>query len=448
MSRRQTMSKVFVLDADRHPLDPVHPGYARWLLSHQKAAVFKRFPFTLILKERKSDVPVQPLRLKIDPGSKTTGLALVQDASGEVVWGAEVTHRGQQARSHLTDRRAVRRSRRQRKTRYRPARWQNRRRKPGWLPPSLESRIANVVTWVARLRRLCPIGALSQELVKFDTQLMEHPEITGVEYQQGTLAGVEVREYLLEKWGRRCAYCHTTGVPLQMEHLTPRARGGSNRVSNLTLACEPCNVKKGTQTAAEFGFAVLHAQAKQPMKDVAAVNATRWALYERLKATGLPVETGTGGRTKWNRLQRNLPKTHWLDAACVGASTPEVLQVQEVRCLTITATGWQCRQMCLMNNAGFPRTRAKQQSRVCGFRTGDIVRAVIPAGTKAGTYVGRVAVRATGYFNITTKTSTIQGIPARSCQVIHQQDGYSYANGGATSSRSPEGEGSASPVSR
>src|SRR6185437_4690049 len=110
---------------------------------------------------------------------KTTGLALVNDASGEVVWAAELTHRGQQVRKRLTDRHAVRRSRRQRKTRYRPARWQNRRRKPGWLPPSLESRIANISTWVARLRRLCPVGALSQELVKFDTQLMEHPEISG-----------------------------------------------------------------------------------------------------------------------------------------------------------------------------------------------------------------------------------------------------------------------------
>ena len=304
------------------------------------------------------------------------------------------------------------------------------------------------MTWVARLRRLCPIGALSQELVKFDTQLLEHPEISGVEYQQGTLAGYELREYLLEKWGRRCAYCHKTGVPLQIEHLTPRARGGSNRVSNLTLACEPCNIRKGTQTAAEFGFPDLQAQAKRPLNDAAAVNATRWALYERLKATGLPVETGTGGRTKWNRIQRNLPKTHWLDAACVGASTPAVLQVQGVRFLSITATGWQCRQMCLMTEAGFPRTRAKQQSRVRGFRTGDMVRAVVVKGTKVGTYVGRIAVRATGYFNVTTKTSTLQGIPARACQVIHHQDGYSYAKGGATSSRSPAGEGSLSPVSR
>ena len=202
------------------------------------------------------------------------------------------------------------------------------------------------------------------ELVRFDTQLMENPEIKGVEYQQGTLVGYEVRESLLEKWERRCAYCHKTDVPLEVEHIVPRARGGSNRVSNLTLACEPCNKKKGTQAAAEFGHPEVQAQAKRPLKDAAAMNATRWALFSRLQATGLPVETGTGARTKWNRTTRQLPKTHWLDAACVGGSTPEVLQVQGVVPLVVTATGWQSRQMCLMDKHGFPRTRAKQQSRV------------------------------------------------------------------------------------
>ena len=441
------MSKVFVLDQDRRPLDPVHPGYARWLLSQQKAAVWRRFPFTIILKAQQPEVPVQSLRLKIDPGSKTTGLALLADATGEVVWAAELTHRGGQVRQRLAKRRSVRRSRRQRKTRYRRPRFANRRRTAGWMAPSLASRVTNVLTWVARLARLCPVGALSLELVKFDTQALQHPEISGVEYQQGTLAGYELREYLLEKWERRCAYCQADKVPLQIEHLTPRARGGSNRASNLTLACEPCNIKKGTQTAAEFGFPDLQAQAKLPLKDAAAVNATRWALYERLKATGLPVEAGTGGRTKWNRVQRDLPKTHWLDAACVGASTPAVVHVQQVRFLSITATGWQRRQMCLMDKPGFPRTCAKGPSRVRGFQTGDLVRAVVRTGTKKGTYVGRVAVRATGSFNVTTRAGTIQGIPARSCQAIHRQDGYTYTKGEATSSRSPAGDGSPSPVS-
>jgi 5-methylcytosine-specific restriction endonuclease McrA len=94
-----------------------------------------------------------------------------------------------------------------------------------------------VLTWVHRLRRCCSITAISVELVKFDLQKMEHPEISGVEYQQGTLSGYEVREYLLEQWERRCAYCGTKDVPLQIEYIRPRAKGGTDRISNLTLTC-------------------------------------------------------------------------------------------------------------------------------------------------------------------------------------------------------------------
>ncbi len=423
------MSQVFVLDTDRRSLSPVHPGTARRWLKLGKAAVFRRYPFTIILNETLPTRPVEPLRVKIDPGSKTTGLAVVNDATGQVVWAADLSHRGQAITKALADRQAVRRKRRQRKTRYRAARFDNRSRRAGWLPPSLESRVHNIVTWVGRLRRLCPIAAISLEVVRFDTQLLEHPDITGVEYQQGTLAGYEVREFLLERWGRRCAYCRKTDVPLQVEHIVPRARGGSHRVSNLTLACEPCNQQKGAQTAAEFGHPEVQAQAKRPLKDAAAMNATRWAVFRQLQAPGLPIEVGTGGRTKWNRTTRQLPKAHWVDAACVGASTPAVLQVRGVVPLVATATGWQSRQMCLMDKPGFPRTRAKQQSRVQGFRTGDMVRAVVPVGKKAGTYVGRVAVRTTGRFNVTTSRGTIQGIAATSCRTLQHRDGYRYAKG-------------------
>ena len=433
--QKRPMSNVFVVDQDKRPLDPVHPGYARWLLSHQKASVFRRYPFAILLKESKPDTPVQPLRLKIDPGSQTTGLALVNDVSGEVVWAAELTHRGQQVKKRLADRRAVRRSRRQRKTRYRQARWRNRRRKPGWLPPSTSSRIANLLTWVARLRRWSRIEALSQELVKFDTQLMQNPEIEGVEYQQGTLSGYEVREYLLEKWQRRCAYCQADNVPLQIEHLTPRARGGSNRASHLTLACEPCNQRKGTRDAAEFGYPELQAQAKRPLQDAAAVNTTRWALYEQLKATRLPVEAGTGGRTKWNRTERHLPKAHWLDAACVGQSTPAVLQVRDVSPLLIAAAGRQRRQMCLMDGSGFPRTKAKSTRIKRGFQTGDLVRAVVPGTLKrAGTHVGRVAVKASGAFTIATAHGAVADVPARFCCKLQGNDGYGYQKGARGSS--------------
>lgn len=106
---------------------------------------------------------------------------MVPDATGQVVFAAEITHRGQQGNERLEQRRSCRRSRRQRHTRYRASRFQKRRRRAGWLPPSLESRLANSLTWVQRLGRLCPIGALSQDLARFDPQALHNPEISGGE---------------------------------------------------------------------------------------------------------------------------------------------------------------------------------------------------------------------------------------------------------------------------
>jgi 5-methylcytosine-specific restriction endonuclease McrA len=428
------LSKVFVLDTNKRPLDPVHPAWARKLLSWGQAAVWRRYPFTIILKKEVNQPVVQPLRLKLDPGSKVTGIAVINDASGEVVFAAELEHRGQAIKAALDDRRDVRRNRRQRKTRYRKPRFDNRKKPKGWLTPSLMSRIFNIETWTRRIMRFCPIAALSQELVKFDMQAMDNPAIEGARYQQGTLAGYEVREYLLLKWGHKCAYCLAKDVPLQVEHIQCRARGGSNRVSNLCLACEACNIKKGTQDIRDFLkckpelLARILAQVQASLKDAAAVNATHWALYERLKAIGLPIECGSGGLTKYNRATRGLEKAHWLDAACVGKSTPETLLIKHVSPLYIKAVGTGCRQMCRMDRYGFPRTGPKQAKRVKGFQTGDLVRAVVPTGKNAGTYVGRVAIRATGAFNITTAQRAVQGISHQYCTALHRYDGYSYSH--------------------
>ena len=443
------MSKVFVLDTNKQPLNPVHPGYARLLLTQGKAAVLKRYPFTIVLKKAVEHPVLEPLRLKIDPGSKTTGMAILNDVTGEVVFAAELTHRGQEIKRELEKRRGVRRGRRQRDTRYRKPRFSNRKRPRGWLAPSLQSRVENVSTWVKRFVRLCPITAISQEVVRFDLQALQNPEISGVEYQQGTLAGYEVREYLLEKWNRACSYCGATHVPLQIEHIQARANDGTHRVSNLCLACEPCNLKKGKQDIRAFLakkpdlLNKILAQAKAPLKDAAAVNSTRWALYEQLQSVGLPVEVGTGGRTKFNRVTRGLPKTHWLDAACVGVSTPETLHIQRIIPLLITAYGHGCRQMCLMDALGFPRTKPKVKHFTHGFRTGDIVHAHIPDHlNNSGVHVGRMAAKAKGAFTITTKKGTVTDVGKAYCRKIQRADGYGYFHGSA-----PAGGGHSSPGS-
>lgn len=420
------MNTVFVLDTNKQILAPCSFARAQKLLHAGKAAVFRRFPFTIILKRPVENPTLPDCRLKIDPGSKTTGLAILNEQTGRVIFAAELTHRGQRIKDALLTRRAIRRNRRSRTTRYRQPRFLNRTRPAGWLAPSLQSRVENVMTWVNRLRRVCPLSALSQELVRFDTQLMQNPEVSGVGYQHGTLAGYEVREYLLEKWQRTCAYCQKKDVPLQVEHIQPKARGGSDRVSNLTLACQPCNQKKGSQTATEFGFSTIQSQAKAPLKDAAAVNTTRWALYRRLQETGLPVEVGTGGRTKYNRTRLGVLKSHWGDAACVGASTPETLNVAGVQPLLIKAMGHGTRQMCRTDKHGFPVQHRTRQKYHFGMQTGDLVRARVPRGKYLGVWVSRVVVRAKGVFDVVTalgKASVHHKYCARLCAA----DGYAYA---------------------
>ena len=418
------MSYVFVLDKNKRPLDPCHPARARKLLTKGRAAVFRRFPFTIILKDRLlEDSIVHEHRVKIDPGSKVTGLAVIQEEAGRVVFAAEIEHRGDRIKLAMVDRKMYRRTRRARKTRYRKSRRLNRRHDSFWIPPpSLESRIANVVTWVNRIRKTCPAQSISMELVKFDMQKMENPEIKGIEYQQGTLFGYEVKEYLLEKFHRRCVYCGRDDVPLQVEHVIPRSRGGSDRITNETLSCEDCNQKKGKMTAAEFGHPEVQALCKKPLKDAAAVNSTKWELLRRLKAAGLPVECGSGGRTKFNRINQGLPKEHWIDAACVGASTPEKLLLRGVKPLKIKAFGHGRRQRCKTDKFGFPINHAKRAKSFMGFQTGDIVRAVIPKGKYKGRHEGRVGIRQRADFQIGKVN-----VNPKHLVIIHRTDGYAYS---------------------
>ncbi len=390
----------------------------------------RRYPFTLILKREIENPQIFPLTLKIDPGSKQTGLALL---SGDVViWVAQIEHRGQLIKDDMESRSKSRRSRRNRKTRYRAPRFNNRRRKEGWLPPSLQHRVQTVETWVKRLMRFCPVADIWVEQVKFDMQLMQDADISGVQYQQGELQGYSVREYLLEKWGRECAYCGKKDVPLQVEHIIPKARGGSNRVSNLSLACECCNQKKGSKPVEEFlkkkpeVLKKIKNKAKQPLKDAAAVNSTRKRIVQVLSDL-LPTKTATGAQTKYNRYRLGLPKDHHIDAACVGDL--EKLNFYATQPLRIKCTGYGNRQYHNVDKRGFPIGKPKSKDPyVEGYRTGDIVRAVVTSGKKIGTYVGRVAVRATGSFNISTKEGRVQGISHRYCSKIHGVDGYSYSN--------------------
>ena len=391
------MSTIAVIDQNKIPLAPCHPAVARRLIRDGKATVFKRFPFIIILK-RPVDSPKEPnLTLNIDPGSKTTGIALT-DPNGTIIACFEISHR-KNIKKALADRAGHRRSRRTRKLRYRPARFQNRKRPKGWLPPTLESKVSNIQTWVNRLCKIYPVAEIAVEHVKFDTQLMENPEIKGQEYQRGTLYGTEIWEYLLEKFGRKCFYCGAKDISLEKEHIIPKSKGGSDRVSNLTVSCHSCNQEKGNRhpneidgklgkrvqsalRAAEKGLSV------NALTATAHVNSIRWKIVKTLKdITGLPIILGTGGKTKFHRTKAGLPKTHYYDAASVNC-VPKKPKSHSV--LVIHAVGYGHRQdlgkyQTIQTAPGFkrPYTRTEHAG---GFQRLDIVE----MRTQKGMFIGSI----------------------------------------------------------
>ena len=163
-----------------------------------------------------------------------------------------------------------------------------------------------------------PITKVIIEVASFDQQKMQNPEISGIEYLQGELQGYNVRNYLLEKFNHKCAYCGKKDVPLEIEHIVPRSQGGSNRVSNLTLSCHNCNQKKGNKTAEEFGNPEIQKKARKSMKATAFMNAIRWRLVNILKCGWT-----YGYITKHNRVKQGLEKSHVNDAFVIAGGNVE-----------------------------------------------------------------------------------------------------------------------------
>ncbi|MFE0133862.1 RNA-guided endonuclease IscB [Streptomyces sp. NPDC059037] len=442
--------RVFVLDRHGKALMPCHPARARTLLDRGRARVARLAPFTIRLIDRTlAESEVDGVQLRIDPGSKATGIALT-DEKQEVRPGGppatvrrglasvELRHRGAQIRAKMHRRATLRHRRRTANLRHRKPRFHNRSRSPGWLPPSLAHRVDTTVSQVARLMRLAPVTEIHIEQAAFDVHANSADgPLEGTDYQRGTLAGSEVREYLLEKWQRACAYCGVTDVPLEVEHIRPSARGGTDRISNLTLSCRRCNRAKNTTAVADFladrpeVAAKIARQARTPLTDAAAMNTTRWRLRSRLAELGPPVTGWSGGRTKFNRTRSGLPKTHTLDALCVGELSEETYVVRHpVRPLIITCHGRGIYQRTLTDAYGFPRQRRPRTKRHFGFTTGDLVTAQVPKGKKAGHHRGRLAVRSDGYMNIRTTTKLVTAIHHRHIRLLQRGDGYSYALGG------------------
>ena len=378
-------TQVCVLDQNGKPLMPTtRLGKVYRLLKKQKAHIVSYEPFTIQLDYKPDTHIIQPMTLGVDSGAIHSGYSVANEHreyySAEVIARDDISKR-------LSNRHMYRQSRRSRKTRYRKPRFKNRKnKKKGWLPPSLEQKVAVQLNEIDQLHRHFPIEKIIVETAEFDIQKIKNPDISGIEYQQGTLQGYNIRNYLLEKYGRKCFYCGKTVSDFEVEHMLPKSRGGSNCIDNLTLSCHDCNQKKDTLTAEEFIKQTLSAKKaaaklkqlpneKRLFKYMTQMNTTRWALYNAINEKYSNVKMTYGYITKYNRIKANLPKAHHIDAKCITgfATVPSIDQtivkvkmrrhnrqlhratfskghVRKIACLPTVVFGLQLYDLVLFNN--------------------------------------------------------------------------------------------------
>ena len=361
---------VFVLDYNNNSLSPTTNAKARRLLSSHKAFVFRLFPFVIKLKQ--SFNSTKSFSIKIDPGSSISGISIVDQ--DKALFFFELIHRGKEIKKALFQRRNIRRSRRNRKTRYRKCRFLNRKRKTNWLAPSVKSRADNILNFVKKYSKYIKIDRIIIERVSFNTsQLSSDDKLFGLDYQLGNLKDIKLRKFIFQKYNNCCVYCNgeSKDSKLEVEHLVSKANGGTNSTHNLVLSCRTCNELKSTLSLKDFGklmkkdFTTQSEQAllvrklepKKLPKEAAIVQSARNYVINSLKENYI-VETGEGWETKINREENNLPKEHYYDALSVGEDKSYRIVTDKV--LIIKAVGRGTRQMCRVDKYGFPRTTATQ----------------------------------------------------------------------------------------
>jgi len=377
---RPEQEPIFVISKSGKSLAPTRrPGKVRHLLKDGKARIYCYEPFTIQLTYESIEfVPVE-ITLGIDPGSSDTPIAAEEHVPGSgicsIIYAKEILLRTDIS-AQLKRRSGVRRRRRGDKIRHRKPRFDNRvksvcsvfgkkrtpkhwkkvnRKKGGKslkkvengraaicrkcqhervgekgkhdadkiLNPTLQNKVNAIVSEVKKLVEIMPVTKIRVELTAFDTQKMANPKIQGEEYQQGTLFGYEVKEYLLHKYGHKCVYCKgkSRNPVLEVEHVIPKKRGGTNIVSNLVIACETCNREKGSRTADEYSFPNIQKQAVKfrAFRYSALTQSYKWALWRELKKLGIPVEATFGYQTKYYRLKMRLPKAQVVDAMVIAS---------------------------------------------------------------------------------------------------------------------------------
>ena len=352
-----------VVSSDGQPLMPCHPARARKLLAKGRAVphhVRGIFGIRLLHRTR-AESTIQAAAINIDPGSDTTGIALVADNNNDqrtVLAAYELRHRAKDIKATLQGRASNRRNRRGR-MRYRAPRFNNRRKPMGWLAPSIRSLKDDTMRLANTLLKLYPIFRISIERNKFDPQLMMNPDTRGVEYQHGTLHGRQVRAYIMDRDNSRCVYCGKTNVKLELDHVVPRATG-SNRADNLVACCRDCNIEKANHPITEFLSdqpdllkRILERLQRSDLAAAAHVNQALPYLVDDLRNTSLPVELTDAASVSWAREQLGIPKTHCYDAVLQGRNFTSIkaLPTQVIR---VKPSNGRSKQKANVDRAGTP----------------------------------------------------------------------------------------------
>jgi hypothetical protein len=375
---------VYVLNCHRQPLMPCQPRKARLLLKAGKAKVVKMVPFTIQLLYGSSGYK-QEVSLGVDAGTHHIGVSATTEQ--KVLFEAEVKPRTD-IQELLAARRQYRCARRSRKTRYRQARFLNRKKRDGWLAPSVHHIGDAHLTTLQMVYSLLPISKTTIEVAQFDIQKIRNPGIEGEEYQQGPqLDFWNVREYVLARDGHVCQWCHGKSKDpiLNVHHIESRKTGGDSP-DNLITLCEICHeslhrthqeqkIKRGSESFC----------------DATQMGIIRWRIYEQAKARFPHVHLTYGYITKNTRIVHELEKSHVIDARCISGSP-----------LAQTDGTWHLIKMVRRNNRqlhkatikkGGKRQRNTAPKYVYGFRLFDCVRY---QGTTCFVF-GR---RSTGYFDL------------------------------------------------
>ena len=323
---------VYVISKNGQPLMPTeNHAKVRILLKNKKAKVIKTCPFTIQLAYDSTHY-TQEITLGVDSGSKHIGLSAT--TKSKVLFESDVELRNDIVHL-LSTRRQNRRTRRNRKTRHRKPRFDNRIRKEGWLAPSIQNKVDSHLTVIRKVHEILPVTKIIVEVASFDIQKIKNPAISDTEYQQGEQSDFwNVREYVLFRDGHTCQCCKGKSKDriLNVHHIESRKTGG-NAPDNLITLCETCH------TGYHKGIVKLPKTIHRGMqfKDAAFMGIMRWAFYNRLKEIYPNVSLTYGYITKNNRIRNCLPKEHYIDARCISGnpkaiSDGTVYYQKKVRC--------------------------------------------------------------------------------------------------------------------